>query len=275
MYRGTDSGNSAEIDFVKNFNFNKNALEFHSYLEQLKLQSFEKKYMVRVVTKQFSKLSNQTVMTRADTYLIKSEDTKIEKILNQNNYYLDENLLKEYNINYEFIKFSGISVKLSDSSNFQILKLTPDSFYSLFGEYDLGAGASIYCLKEEELVKNDLVIKGWKTSKENIIKKYSNFIPDLLKLNYTTSLKEQLDIYKKLKDFSNKKITEIVNSNKHLQEIIFNGYHIYEEPYSASFFYKGKNIERLTYIPFNITTGSGRSKGIFTIVLKPKNETIK
>ena len=209
-------------------------------------------------------------MTRADTYLINSTDQKIQKLLIENDYYIDENLLTKHNINYNFIKFSGISIKMSDSSNFQILKLTPESFYSLFGEYDLGAGASIYCLKEEELIKNELVFNGWKTSKNNVIKKYSAELPDLIKLNNNINTSEQLHIYKQLKDFSNKRIAEIINKDKYMQEVIFNGFHIYEEPYSASYFYHGQQIEKLDYIPFTITTGSGRSKGNFTIVLKPK-----
>lgn len=270
MYRGTESGNSAEIDFVKKFNYNKISSNFDFYLKSLDISNLNNIYMVRVTTQQFSKLSNQVVMTRADTYLINSVDPQIQELLIKNNYYLDENILKEYNIDYNFVEFSGISIKMSDSTNFQILKLTPESFYSLFGEYDLGAGASIYCLREEELTKNDLVFNGWKTSKNNIIKKYSTEIPDLIKLNYDINTSEQLQIYKQLKDFSNKRIAEIINKNKHIQEIVFNGFHIYEEPYSASYFYHGQKIEKLDYIPFTITTGSGRSKGNFTIVLKPK-----
>lgn len=95
-------------------------------------------------------------------------------------------------------------------------------------------------------------------------------MPELLRLNEDISLKEQLEIFKALKKFSNKKISEIIDNNNKMQEIIFNGYYIYEEPYSASYLYKGNNIEPLKYIPYIITTGSGRSKGIYTIVLKPK-----
>ena len=270
MYRGTESGNTAEVNFVRNFNSNKTSENFSYYIESLNLSDLKNIYMIRVTSKQFSKLSNQIVMTRADAYLIKTTDKRINELLFKNNYYIDENILRENKINYTYIEFSGISIKMSDSNNFQILKLTPESFYSLFKEYDLGAGASIYCQKEEELIKNDLVFKGWKTSKNNIIKKYSTEIPNLLKLTHNISTSEELYIYKQLKDFSNKKIAEIINKSKYLQEIIFNGFHIYEEPYSASYFYHGHQIEKLDYIPFTITTGSGRSKGNFTIVLKPK-----
>lgn len=269
MNRGTESGNIAEINFVKKFN--KNTSNFKWYLDSLNIVNISNVFMVRVTTKQFSKLSNQKVMTRADTYLIKSTDDKIQTVLIDNDYILDEDLIKINNINYNIIPFSGVSIKMSDSTKFQILKLTPDSFNHLFGEFELGAGASIYCLKEEELIKNDSVFKGWKTSKEKVIQKYSNAIPTLERLNMKVSLSEQLNIYKQLKDFSNKRIANIINSNKKIQEIIFNGYHIYEEPYSASYFYKGNTLEKLDYIPFTITTGSGRSKGNFTIVLKPKN----
>lgn len=275
MNRGTFSGNIAEIEFVRTFNSNKKSDKFKEYLNNFKYDSIDKIYMIRVTTKQYSKLSNQNVMTRADTYLIKSNDLRINDILLQNDNYLDEEMLQNEHISYECINFSGVSVKISDSNKFQILKLTPDSFYELFKEYELGAAASIYCQKEEELIKNDFVCTGWHTTKQKIIDKYSNDIPALkCLLNKELSKYDEIMIYKKLKAFSNNRIAEIIDSNKYLQEIIFNGYHIYEEPYSASYFYKGNSIKKLNYIPFWVTTGSGRSKGNFTIVLKPKNETI-
>lgn len=276
MNRGTFSGDIAEIEFVKLFNKEKKSNKFKEYIDIFNKYNIDNIYMVRVTTKQYSKLSNQNVMTRADTYLIKSEDLKLCSILIENNYYLDENILKNANINYTPIDFSGVSVKISDSRKFQILKLTPDSFYKLFNEYELGAAASIYCKSEEELLKNDMVCSGWHTSKQEIIAKYCNDISALnCLLNKDLSKFDEIMIYKKLKCFANKRITEIIDNDKYLQEIIFNGYHIYQEPYSASYFYRGDIIKNLNYIPFLVTTGSGRSKGNFTLVLKPKNETIE
>lgn len=268
--RGTHDGDIAEIEFVKKFNINKKSEKFKNYLSKFEYDNIDNIYMIRVTTKQLSKLSNQHVMTRADSYLIKSNDSKLDNLLIKNDNYLDEQILKLNNIEFEHIKFSGVSIKMSDSNKFQILKMTPDSFYKIFNEYELGAGASVYCTKEEELEKNDSVYTGWHTSKQKIIDKYNKDIPALLKLNEQISKSEEILIYKKLKTFSNKKMIEIINNDKHLQEIIFNGYHIYEEPYSASYFYKGNDIIELRYIPFSVTTGSGRSKGNFTIVLKPK-----
>lgn len=276
MNRGTFSGDIAEIEFVKLFNAQKKSNRFKEYVDNFNNYNIDNIYMVRVTTKQYSKLSNQNVMTRADTYLIKSEDVRMRSILLENNNYIDEGTLKKNSVKYTSINFSGVSVKMSDSNRFQILKLTPDSFYKLFKEYELGASASIYCKKEEELSKNDMVCTGWHTSKQKIIDKYYKDIPSLNRLlNNDLSKSDEIMIYRELKCFSNNKITEIINNNKHLQEIIFNGYHIYEEPYSASYFYKGDIIKKLNYIPFCVTTGSGRSKGNFTLVLKPKNETIQ
>lgn len=131
MIRGTLDGNIAEINFVKKFNYNKKAY-LHSYLQNFNIDNIDNIYMVRVTTKQFSKLSNQIVMTRADAYLIYSNSIKLNSIMIDNNFYLDEDILNENNIEYTQIELSGISIKMSDSNNFQILKLTPDSFYSLF-----------------------------------------------------------------------------------------------------------------------------------------------
>ena len=152
MNRGTFCGDIAEIKFVKLFNSDKLNPNFKEYLDNIKYENINQIFMVRVTGKQYSKLSNQVVMTRADTYLIKSKDSKINEILKENEYYLDEKILEKENISYKCIQYSGISIKMTDSDKYQILKLTPDSFYKLFNEYELGAGASIYCQKEEELI---------------------------------------------------------------------------------------------------------------------------
>lgn len=131
MVRGTDDGNIAEINFVKKFNYNKEAY-IDSYLQNFNFDNINNIYMVRVTTKQFSKLSHQVVMTRADAYLIYTNSTKLNTIIKENDFYLDEDILNKNHIEYTQIKLSGISIKMSDSNHFQILKLTPDSFYSLF-----------------------------------------------------------------------------------------------------------------------------------------------
>ena len=64
----------------------------------------------------------------------------------------------------------------------------------------------------------------------------------------------------------------MIDNSLELQQKIFNGYPIYDEPYSAWYLFAHGKLEKLTYIPFTVTTGSGRSHGDYTIVLKPKKE---
>lgn len=95
MNRGTLSGNMAEIEFVKYFNLEKKNNKFQEYLNNFDYDDIDNIFMVRVTTKQYSKLSNQNVMTRADAYLIKSNDPKLSNILLKNKNYLDEDILKK------------------------------------------------------------------------------------------------------------------------------------------------------------------------------------
>ena len=63
-----------------------------------------------------------------------------------------------------------------------------------------------------------------------------------------------------------------MDKNKIIQEIKdgFNGKDIYDEPYSAFFFMQNNIIKVLGYMPYSVTTGSGRSHGDYSIVLKPR-----
>lgn len=258
--RGTHEGDIQEIAFVKDFNKNKHD-DKYKLLTKGKL--IENLYMVRVTTNQHSSLSGKNTKTRADCYLIYSNNIKIKDLLIKNDYYLSEQDLK--NLQYKFIEHSGISIKLQDSEKYQILKVGPHSFNELFGNYELGAGASLFCLREEELIKNKELIDGWNSSFDKM-KNYFYFVKDI---NEFTSNKETCQ---KVKTYCNKKITDLIDGSDELKQKIFNGYPIYQEPYSAWYLYSNNRIKELNYIPFVITTGSGRSHGDYTIVLKPKKE---
>lgn len=262
--RGTFEGNKQEMEVVMNFNSNKFSTIFKEYISNFNNYDINKLFMVRVSTEQFSKLSNQIVKTRADAYLIYSDDTKLNNLLLTYNNYLDENILKNNNVSYSIIYYSGISIKLSNSKNFQILKLTPNSFCALLGNFELGAGACLFCEKDNELQKNYALINGWFSSIEKMEKYFSSII------NSSTNFYLDKDICKRIKKYSQEKIKTLINNSKELQGKIFNGINIYEEPYVAYYFYHNNQLTKLTYIPFNITNGSGRSQGKYTLVLKPK-----
>lgn len=260
--RGTFDGDKQEIDFVKSFNRNKYNSDFSIFTRRFK-GILDNIYMVRVTTNQFSKLSNTITKTRSDCYAIYSEDTRIPNILQENNYYLGEDNLQ--NIDYKIIEKSGISIKIDDSDSYQILKIRPNSFKTLFESYELGAGASLFCKKPAELIKNKDLIAGWNTTLGKM-KNYFYFI------NNENDLFLNKEVCQKIKTFCNNKITEMIDKSPELQQKIFNGYPIYDEPYSAWYLYSHGKLEELKYIPFAITTGSGRSHGDYSIVLKPKKE---
>ena len=260
--RGTYEGDAQEIEFVKAFNQDKSSSKFLAFTSDVGYR-LANVYMVRVSTNQFSKLSNKVTKTRSDCYAIYTEERSIIESLQENDYYLDESIVK--NIDYKIVEKSGVSIKMADSEKYQILKTGPNSFKALFGSYELGAGASLFCLRDEELVKNSELIAGWNTTFEKM-KEYFSCITN------ESDLVSRKEVCQQIKTFCNKKIVEIINNSIELQQKIFNGWPIYDEPYSAWYLYSHGKLEKLTYIPFVVTTGSGRSHGDYTIVLKPKKE---
>lgn len=258
MYKGTYDGDIDEIKFVAKFNANKK--KFNNYLRNF--SKYTNPWMIRVTTKQYSKLSDRKVFTRADCYLADIKQD-ITNLLEKNDYLLSEEILYNHCIKYEKIPYSGISIKMTTSNNFQILKTGPNSFNTLLGSYELGAGASLFCMRENELEKNLDLIKGWNSTPSQMANYFYKFT------NGNTNFYLNQNICKDIKNYACIEIKNFIKNDKDLQKKIFNGITLYEEPYTAIYFYHGDKIERLTSIPFNVTTGSGRSHGDYTIVLKP------
>lgn len=260
--RGTFEGDVQEIEFVKAFNKDRQNINFSIFTNDISY-NLNNVYMVRVTTNQFSKLSGKITKTRSDCYAIYSEDEQITDILQENSYYLNEENIQ--GLDYMIIKKSGISIKMADSNKYQILKTGPSSFKTLFGCYELGAGASLFCMRDNELIKNKDLVGGWNTTLENM-KNYFECVSN------TKDLITNKEICQQIKTICNNKITEMINDSSELQQKIFNGYPIYDEPYSAWYIFSHGKLNKLTYIPFTVTTGSGRSHGDYTIVLKPKKK---
>jgi hypothetical protein len=211
-----------------------------------------------------SKLSNQKVNTRADAYAIEIVDPRLYDLLEENNYYLDEDILNGYDEYYNCVERSGISIKRDNSENYTLIKLTPNSFNELFGCFELGYGASIFCKNSSELHFNIPLLEGWHTSIEDL---QDYFGTDRITEN---SLTTSLEICKNIKEISIERIKNCIDGSLRLQSIIFNGKDIYDEPYSAFFFMQNNIIKVLGYMPYSVTTGSGRSHGDYSIVLKPR-----
>src|SRR3989339_437431 len=109
----------------------------------------------------------------------------------------------------------------------------------------------------EELEKNKSVLRGWKTNEQEI-------------LSFFKEENLNLDSCKRIKTKSNQNIFEMINTIKKISDFVFKGTGNFEEPFLANWFYERGNLSKSEKIPFIITTGSGRSKGVFTLVVKPK-----
>ncbi|AYF54540.1 hypothetical protein DFH04_07390 [Clostridium novyi] len=266
--KGTLEGTAAEIDFVIQSNKDKtlNNPTWTLLSNKLNLDSNLTNYhVIRVTSKVFSRLNNKKVLPKADAYLV--EGVVPNDYLIESNYFLNESDVSKFNLKQ--ISYSGISIKRPDSKKFQILKITPDSFKELIGNYVLGAGASIYCKKAEELIKNDFVLKGWHTTWKELTD-YFSFIENvhLVNTNKLSNI-EMLSIFKEIKNISNERIKKILLNDTTKLDIAFKGTGIFDEPYPAYFLFKDNMFTLNKPFDFKVTTGSGRSKGDFTIVLKP------
>ena len=256
--RGTIEGDIQEIADVIYINSHKK--EFVDFFKIFS-NDINNLWIARVTTNQLSKLTNKVVKTRSDAFVIESLSDELNEEIAKG-YLLDENILAKHPGKYKKFEKSGISIKLDDSTNFQILKAGPGSFGALFSNTELGAGASLFCKKEIELPKNEALLKGWNTTPDKMIAFFKEF-------RLSPSFYLDKDECTKIKNYSTKKIKELIDGSSELQKKIFNGIDVYEEPYCAYYFLQNKTISPLTYIPCSVTTGSGRSHGDYTIVLKP------
>jgi hypothetical protein len=254
MNKGTKEGTKEEINFTKLLNKQVGK----KYLLKIN-PGFSDKFIygVHVISKVYGKINQMKILPKADIFLASSEKEISLDFLKSKDFYLDEDDIDKLNL--KPIPFTGISVKRPDSKRYQITKMTPSTFQKVFEHYELGAGASIYCTKEKELIKNNLVLEGWHTNWRDFLS-YFNL-----------KTKPSIEDLKLIKKQSNKKIANIINEDQKISDFIFKGIGNFEEPYTASWFYEKGTLKRAEKLPFVVTTGSGRSRGDFTIVIKPKN----
>jgi hypothetical protein len=259
MNKGTLEGTEEEIQFVKNMN-QKNDLNFWKILNLTP----QDHYAVHCSRKIFGKINNSKILPKADVYFAKGNVDA--QLIKTKDFYLNEDDCKKLELTK--ISTTGVSIKRIDSKKYQILKMAPSTFEKIFGSFELGAGASVYCQSKEELSKNTSVLTGWKTNWEKFILffKFIKNINHLNDKNYSaprTTLKE-------IKNWSNKEISNKINQNKAISDFVFKGIGNFEEPYIATWILLKNDLQPNKATPFVVTTGSGRSKGDFTIVIKPK-----
>jgi hypothetical protein len=76
---------------------------------------------------------------------------------------------------------------------------------------------------------------------------------------------------KQNKQTSIKYIENEIRTKAHIRKAVFKGEGLFDEPFTAQFIFSGGELETNNTLPdFSITTGSGRHKGNYTLVVKPK-----
>lgn len=216
-------------------------------------------YAIHVISNKFGEINQGKIPPKADIFIGKGNLDN--EYLELQDYYLNENDVVKFGL--ESVSKSGISVKLA-KSNYTIIKISPSTFFKIFGSNILGVGASIYSSKEFE--KNPSVLLGWGIKFEE----FQAFFADLLQIDKSEITLDNKNILGKIKTISNETIKKRVLESIEISDLVFKGIGNFEEPFTAHWIIENNQIKENYYIPFSVTTGSGRSKGIFTIVLKPK-----
>jgi len=222
----------------------------------------EETFAIHVTSPQYGDLNESKIPTKADIYFAIGNVS--QEYLLANNFYLTESDVQDFNL--ESIPRSGVSVKLPDAENLQIMKMAPNTFIKIFGSNVLGAGSSIYCKSPKEFYKNKDVLNGWNVTEDEFLDYFKSKLSNNLdKINLLN--KQSL---KAVKTYSNNEISRIIDSSKKISDFIFMGIGNFKEPYTAYWIIKGDEIMPNYYIPYYITTGNGRSNGKFSIAVKAK-----
>lgn len=263
--KGTAEGDWEEYELVSRLNRDANRTgklwkTISNELNRLQLKDI---YAVRVSNTVYSKLSERMVLPKADVYLVKGRIA--HEVLLNNNYWLDEDVINDLDVTP--VSGSGISCKRPDSKNFTYLKLTQKSFLKLFNDVSMGAGISLF-VTEKDVKLNSQVLEHWNIDEKKMLEIYKeDFISagiDSSKWSITNA-----KICKIIKAAATNNMKQCIIKNSNIANGIFKGTDFFEEPYTANYIYKNGELSK-TYIPsFSITTGSGRHKGVYTIVIKP------
>lgn len=251
-------GKQQEIHFTKTLN----KKEKLYYWETLTLNP-KAHYAIHVKYQHYGTINEQKVWAKADAFIAKGFVPSL--YLEAKDYLLDEDDLDKFHLTP--VERSGISIKQIESQHYQIIKMRPSTFQKLFGSTILAAGASIYYRKEKKLPLNQAVLEGWNISEEAFFTYYSKALN--LKVGSVINPNCQ-NCLKKIKRYAKKEISKQIKNDKILSDFIFLGIGNFKEPYTAPWLFEDGTLRKNAPMPFTITTGSGRSRGRFTIVVKPK-----
>ena len=264
--KGTFQGDKEEFNISKFMNKNKKHKFWTIIGNDCNLdENSEDYYVVKVDGNKKSKLSGKKVKCKSDSFVIKAKISK--NYLLKNEYILNEDCLEEIK-EYDIIKNSGISVKMATSSKYTIGKLTHNTFKKAFEKYIEDIDYIIYGLfvytESKKINFNNKILKDLNIEenklKEFYFENYGIKIDNVLDENSMNS------ISKKAREITK----NVIELNKELKEQVFTGKGWFDNPYYINFIFKYGDLSNDLYMDYVISNGSGRSKGIYTIILKPQ-----
>lgn len=257
---GTFLGDLEEYDLTQTMNKNKDSSMWKTLLPEI--TDYSDYYLVKVSSNQLSKLSEKKVKTKSDAYAIKAQLPK--SFLLQKEYVLEESDLSKYS--HEKISDTGISIKMKNSKNYTYQKLTRNSFCKAFSDLDdveFWLTSLLIYSSDKERYKNERIISDLGNTTESYLSKVSSIMRIPIDNTDCSSF------WNSVRKAAQAKITDHITNNKELAENIFLGKHWFESPYHAVFLYENGILRKNIVTSFSITTGSGRSKGKYTIEITP------
>jgi len=114
---------------------------------------------------------------------------------------------------------------------------------------------------------NQKILKAWGIAQEDFFAYYAKALQ--LPIDSVTHINCQKCL-KKIKRYAKKEIAKTIKSNQSISDFIFYGIGNFQEPFTAPWLFEHGVFQKNYRIPFTVSTGSGRSRGRCTIVIKPK-----
>ncbi len=257
---GTFQGNIEEYNLSKILNSNKTNQMWKILLPYEK--DFSSYFIIKVSNKQYSELSKKYVLPKSDAYIVKGNFSNTFLLSKEFN--IEEDDIKTFE--YKIVSNSGISIKKKDSNTYTIQKLTRNSFLKLFSILDdanfIMASLLIYS-NPKETYKNTKILNDFGYTENTFFKKCKN------EMNIEYSKDDQTLFWNTIRQQGQKIVKKTIKENIEIWEKIFTGKGWFKDPYFSSFIYSHGKIQKCILTDFSITTGSGRSKGIYTIEIRP------
>lgn len=258
---GTFEGDQEEFNISRMMNKSKNSSLWSTIGYK---NNNDDLYVIKVMYNAYSKIAKKKVKAKTDAYIISKKID--EKFLLEREYILTEADIKEQE--YNIVMDTGISVKKNNSKKYTYEKLSYNSFIELFDKY-IDNPSLIFCgltlyQEDKNINLNNKIVEDCHFTEEEFTKIMG------LKTGIRNPSIYTKENVKAFRDYCEIALRNIIENNKEVKEMIFTGKGCFEAPYYVNYIFKeGKLSDKVIPEKYQISNGSGRSKGKYTIIFKP------